>query len=1083
MEICLFLFLFLLITSQSSFLCISQEFQTLMYERNLKCPPLRAIQTLSRSTQENHYNIPDNNTWDDFALDQDKDGLFETLNINLGVIQSTPEYNYVYGVLKDMYGNPLGFSEEYISDREHVIILVFPGEPIYSSGVDGPYKLSVGLSYIYWWYRSKITFVQDYITASYNYIDFQRPAAEISNFSDYLLDEDGDSHPDEIIFEMDIEAKDPGYYDFSLYLGNTTPYDQIYELSRTESAYLHIGENQIEIGFSINDLLVRQLTSPFNIDLAIIKKNDREQQILSDPYRTDEYIQLTFSQPFVITTGHFWDRGIDRNNDSLFEEIALDIEVSVRNASFFNIEASLTPEEVQESYWDEYTSVNNWINEGVTNVTVFFNASSFHSLPSTSVFKITEIRISDLSGRIHVIINNPFLTKIYNNTDFPNPNAIITGRNFYNFHDENLDSFIDTLAILIEVNVTVPGLYSLEANLIPNHQNFSTYSYYDGRAQNLGIGLNNFSLSYYAAEYFIFRPSISFNITNIILRNSDYQLEDVTFLPITTSEIDLSIIPLPIAYFTGFYNVIELDESGNGFFDILLFNIELNVTQSGIYRIRIGYYSLDPNQLFSEYKEVEYSLSARKNVITFSVKMDFLYATKVPTALCWEYLNLYDGDWNNLDFRLNVFKTPEFHFSDWDPPEAFLTDKIEDLGFDSDDDGKFNSLQINLEINVTHSGYFSFDANLESLRPCDYGDSWSFTENYYSIGVHNVSLLFYVTLPWSLRLDTAWKFQNLYIRFEDNNENLRYLEFYITRKYNYNEFDAPAGYFTGNYWDNGEDNDDDGQFNRLNITIEVNVTDSGYYHLSYYYYAPGFDFGESGDHAEYWNIGKQSFTCYVPTGYLYTVLEDSSFQIKISYLEIRDNEGRILDRFYEDISSEYYTAMDLDPPGIYPNGDFSEEAFDPDKDGRFELIRFSIILAITETGWYYPSVQFNIDVYVGIYKSLSLSTYRFWDFTGQATLHFNITSSDIFSIYDPESYFRVVLSNIEIQDDSTEVIYTHDFYFYSIEYHTSNFDFEIESTTTVLPSIPPPPNSFGIAFFSFLILLIALFQQERKQKT
>jgi hypothetical protein len=134
---------------------------------------------------------------------------------------------------------------------------------------------------------------------------------------------------------------------------------------------------------------------------------------------------------------------------------------------------------------------------------------------------------------------------------------------------------------------------------------------------------------------------------------------------------------------------------------------------------------------------------------------------------------------------------------------------------------------------------------------------------------------------------------------------------FTTRSYNYDEFDAPGASLTGNYWDFGEDTDNDGKFNQLIIEVEINVIDAGDY---YVYLSLGSPEGAylSGSGSGYFSVGIHRVKIYIDTYWLYTYGVDTFYYP--TYVYLRDSSYNTI----ESISCPAYVTRTYDHTSFDP---------------------------------------------------------------------------------------------------------------------------------------------------------------------
>ena len=172
------------------------------------------------------------------------------------------------------------------------------------------------------------------------------------------------------------------------------------------------------------------------------------------------------------------------------------------------------------------------------------------------------------------------------------------------------------------------------------------------------------------------------------------------------------------------------------------------------------------------------------------------------------------------------------------PAEATLTGHILDRGVDTNGNGLYDYLEVDVEINVTVADNFVLSASelLEGSVIVGIGTSvpvYASTQGFLDVGIHylNVSLSGPMIFSSGLSIQEVGTIQlssvnNYYYEYQDSINEVP-----LSRVYNYAEFD-PHAFLTGHILDQGVDTDGDGLFNYLQVGIEFNVTQTAQYQVS-----------------------------------------------------------------------------------------------------------------------------------------------------------------------------------------------------------------------------------------------------------
>ncbi|MGD0494415.1 MAG: hypothetical protein ABSB28_00055 [Candidatus Bathyarchaeia archaeon] len=163
-------------------------------------------------------------------------------------------------------------------------------------------------------------------------------------------------------------------------------------------------------------------------------------------------------------------------------------------------------------------------------------------------------------------------------------------------------------------------------------------------------------------------------------------------------------------------------------------------------------------------------------------------------------------------------------------PEATLTGTIFDHGVDTNGNGLYDHLEVDVEINVTVAGNFQVTI----------GGLWDQFSNYVSVynssqgdletGIQYLNVSLFGPAIFSSGLNPKWV---NYIELYAGQVYVAYMNYVaLTRVYNFSEFDSPGALLTGHVSDRGVDTDGDHLFNYLEIGIDINVTEAGEYQVS-----------------------------------------------------------------------------------------------------------------------------------------------------------------------------------------------------------------------------------------------------------
>ncbi len=308
-----------------------------------------------------------------------------------------------------------------------------------------------------------------------------------------------------------------------------------------------------------------------------------------------------------------------------------------------------------------------------------------------------------------------------------------------------------------------------------------------------------------------------------------------TFAVITRNQV--SKAQGPEAEFTGNTADGGSDKDGNGKYDYLDVSVEINVSVAGAYRIAAYRLRDESSMDLFLYADCEKYLEPGISSLIISFYGPAIYGVHfVPKSIPEIDLYVKEGYYDNyLDTIWDVMLLNSYNYTDFDCA-ATLKETIYDMGVDSDSDGLFDYLKVDVGIEVFEDTTFTVSINhlsgVSSFMPF-YNESTSF----FTAGNYTLTLTVYGPAIFSNLHNSEGNFSMIgYINLCAEDDSGQFYEVDrrenvpLSRTYVYSEFESHA-FLTGRIFDNGEDEDSDGLFDYLKLGVEVNVTEAGRYLL------------------------------------------------------------------------------------------------------------------------------------------------------------------------------------------------------------------------------------------------------------
>ena len=297
-------------------------------EENLTRRSTEGFETSTQISQSVSSSIGDNTTWTDYAVDDNQNGYYDRLIIDLGEVNQSAQDFYVLGVLKSSTGTILSLTANGSMYSPMLpyenLTLSFSGVSIRSSGIDGPYNLWIeiiesmnGSS------PPSYDFTLMYTTnQAYDHTTFESPSATMIGFADYGRDTDGDSLLNEIVISVTLSVIDPGDYSLTIILGDVDIFSaDSQRFSGIWWGYLDPGIQAVEVPIQTTGFYLENLNGPYNLSLAVLASEANMygyQQMIEGTFQTAAYQYMNFDPIPAYFTGNYWDQGIDTDFDGKF---------------------------------------------------------------------------------------------------------------------------------------------------------------------------------------------------------------------------------------------------------------------------------------------------------------------------------------------------------------------------------------------------------------------------------------------------------------------------------------------------------------------------------------------------------------------------------------------------------------------------------------------------------------------------------------------------------------------------------------------------------------------------------------------
>ena len=529
----------------------------------------------------------------------------------------------------------------------------------------------------------------------------------------------------------------------------------------------------------------------------------------------------------AVLADEYSDYGEDTDGDGYYNYMAIDVGVNVTEPGYYRISGSLYDE--LGNYVD-YES--NYLDSSNQSVTLKFSGIDIRKNGVNGTFNLKHLSICDDSYDELDYRYDAYTTSYYNYTDFePVPAMFTSGFNDYG-EDTNSNALYDYLVVEKEVNVLKAGDYSISGWLYaPNGTSID----YDSNYTTLSVGVHNVTLKFQGWDIYKTGENGNFDVSMYLYYYPPESVAQATTVPekITVDNqyilIQESIEEKEIAFeiyeerlenktleetglgsslldwmenTTSYYSYTEFEPSpaefndqysdsgedtdGDEYYNYMAIDVGVNATEPGYYGISGRLYDELGN--YVDYESNYTYLDRSNQSVTLKFSGIDIRKNGVNGTFNLKHLYLEDENYNEVDYRYDAYTTYYYNYTDFEPVPAEFNNQYSDSGDDTDEDGLYNYLVVEVGVNVTEAGDYRARGYLYDTtgHQIDYESNTT----YLSAGNQIVQLKFEGIKIRQNEVNGTFDLKSLYLYDSSTGDQLDYrYGAYTTSYYNYTEFE------------------------------------------------------------------------------------------------------------------------------------------------------------------------------------------------------------------------------------------------------------------------------------------------------
>lgn len=643
----------------------------------------------------------------DAALDNDADpeNDFIELTVPLKVtVEGTYRFEATLWSNDQMGPNvfPLAFYEidNYVDENDNSIKLYISGRKVYRTGDNGPYYLQVRIK------DSTGADLDDnsyWSSPDYLYDTFDQPTAMIvPGHTSSVTDDDNDNLYDYLIVHAQIQVITPGDYQVRGSLWDTDRTQMIGNAWAAQS-FSSSGTYNVNLNFSGSLINQSSRDGPYTIELRLDDPVNNWWDENMNAGQTGAYSFTSFEMATARLSQTYSESLLDQDGDDNYDYLVVEVGVETLEAGTYILEGQLHDNNMGWITWAENKQT---LSPENYTIGLYFDGSQIRKSQDNAPYRIN-IRLNtetwaSLGENMYVTENGDYTYDI-----FTTPAASFKAGQ-HTEDNENIagDDFYDYLIVNAALNVRETGMYHINAELT------------DGSGfKKLAHAWSDNWLD--PGDYTV---QLKFNGSEIYRSGENTPYKARLFL---WGEVGSSFINDQGEYdFTGVYVYSDferpkayVEETGHndyaedlepdGTVDYVVVEASIKVNQSGTYAVNANL--IDNDWKFYGWAENRLSLNSGSQTVRLRFDGYQIRAMGgIPTRV---NINVLDENWKWLgmgEYWLDNAYAPD----DFGQPPVSFADNNSYHGDDDDNDGYYDYLTLDVELDVSSAGRYQIFADL-----------------------------------------------------------------------------------------------------------------------------------------------------------------------------------------------------------------------------------------------------------------------------------------------------------------------------------------------------------------------------------
>jgi hypothetical protein len=408
------------------------------------------------------------------------------------------------------------------------------------------------------------------------------------------------------------------------------------------------------------------------------------------------YGYTTLATDMVGLTGSYADIGVDTDGDGLYNSLMLSAGVQVTETATYNLVAWLEDGTGTGIAW---ASTQRMLNAGMHTVDLSFDGLTIRGSGLDGPYNVARVELRAFDdGLVFDAADDAHTTATYSHTDFDPPDAAFTG----SFSDTGVDTNTDGLSDLLRINV---GLDVEEADTytIIGELEGSDPIAVARTTASLSTGGQTVELDFDGQLIFQHRQNGPYHLKALRVEDSfgnriDFRYDAYTTSAYTYNQFQHSGTTMDATS----YSDQGLDMDGDGDYDYLRVAFQVQAAQEGNYHLLAALKDNEGEMIASVAQD--WDLLAGINAISLDFPGGAINGHGVNGPYQVASVALLDANGTIVDYQQLAHTTQAYGYTSFSPQLVSLAGNYRDQGRDTDGNGLYDYLDVDISVIPGESG-------------------------------------------------------------------------------------------------------------------------------------------------------------------------------------------------------------------------------------------------------------------------------------------------------------------------------------------------------------------------------------------